>query len=511
MLTPRFPATAVVLNAQPCALGEFDALFSNLTRDPEAATGYFLRTHPADARILFVFNGAPYASGRVTGIECRFEEIHDFFADYAAEPDAPLSYCTVDKRLLLGLMVLFAHRPALTFRSDLVQIDEILEVLAERNTDQIVSFRSGESWAVAIAVKGQVAYFFPPWGETLEGRTAVAQCRTFFEARQTSGVVVEMYEETRVKRAGDALLITPENRSEMSTVFLGAVQRASAVERLEASEDQGPAAPDAAPASLPAAVIERGEVGSAPPAAEDAAEVSAAFKGNLPELLLFLGEKQLGSFPVTLTEMKIGRSPDNQIVIENSGVSRHHAIIRVKEGRVVLEDLGSANGTFVRGRKIDTHVLQDGDEFVIVKHRMVYRLHKPTQTATPVQRDFLEQTTICIDPAAVNQIAAATPTPKAEAAAPLRPRLIFPDRKRFDLGGEEITLGSAPTCDIQITGMFIGKVHARIFPTPDGFKIQHATGMAGTKVNGAKIGEHTLKHGDEIQIGKQKLLFRSER
>ena len=59
--------------------------------------------------------------------------------------------------------------------------------------------------------------------------------------------------------------------------------------------------------------------------------------------------------------------------------------------------------------------------------------------------------------------------------------------------------------------MFVGKVHARIVKTPDGFKIEHVSGMAGTKINGTKVLDHTLKHGDEIQIGKQKLLFRTER
>jgi pSer/pThr/pTyr-binding forkhead associated (FHA) protein len=507
MSSPQFPVTAALLEAQPCPPAEFDALFAKLTREPDAATGYFLRTHPADARVLFVFNGVPYASGRVAGIDCTLEEIHEFFADYAERPEAPLSFFSADKRLLLGLMVLFAHRPSLTFRSDLVQIEEILEVLAEKQIDQILAFRSSESWAIAIAVKGRVAYFFPPVGtEPLAGTTPVEQCLAFFQARQTAGVVVELYEETRVKRAGDALLITPENRGELSAVFLEAAQRAHEAEPLDATEEPAPAA-DLVP--VDAMEVDHGEADGAPPSREDSPEAIALFKGHPPDLLLYLGDKQLGSFSLTGGELKIGRSPENHVVIENSGVSRRHAVVRIKDGRVVLEDLGSANGTFVRGRKVDSYLLQDGDEFVIVKHRLVYRV--PKTSAPVVQRDFLEQTTICIDPAAVSQVAAG-PGPSARPdPATLRPRLVFPDRKRFDLEGDEVTLGSAPSCHIQITGMFVGKVHARIVQTPDGFKIQHASGMAGTKVNGMKILEHTLKHGDEIQIGKQKLLFRAER
>ena len=60
--------------------------------------------------------------------------------------------------------------------------------------------------------------------------------------------------------------------------------------------------------------------------------------------------------------------------------------------------------------------------------------------------------------------------------------------------------------------MFVAKVHARIVPQKDEqYKIVHIAGLAGTRVNGEKITAHVLKHGDEIEIGKSKLLFRLER
>jgi pSer/pThr/pTyr-binding forkhead associated (FHA) protein len=94
----------------------------------------------------------------------------------------------------------------------------------------------------------------------------------------------------------------------------------------------------------------------------------------------------------------------------------------------------------------------------------------------------------------------------------LRPRLILPDLKKFALEAEEVTLGSGAAAQIQLSGMFVGRVHAKIVRMKDGqFKLHHLSGLAGTRVNGEKISEHLLKHGDEIEIGKQKLLFRLER
>ena len=70
----------------------------------------------------------------------------------------------------------------------------------------------------------------------------------------------------------------------------------------------------------------------------------------------------------------IGRHPGNTIQILDRIVSKEHAqIFRSKDGRWVLRDLGSLNGTFVRGERIREHVLQDGDEIVMGSTRFVFR------------------------------------------------------------------------------------------------------------------------------------------
>ncbi len=70
----------------------------------------------------------------------------------------------------------------------------------------------------------------------------------------------------------------------------------------------------------------------------------------------------------------IGRHPDNTIQILDRIVSKEHAqIFRAKDGRFVLRDLGSLNGTFVRGERIREHVLQDGDEITMGSTRFVFR------------------------------------------------------------------------------------------------------------------------------------------
>jgi DNA-binding winged helix-turn-helix (wHTH) protein len=58
----------------------------------------------------------------------------------------------------------------------------------------------------------------------------------------------------------------------------------------------------------------------------------------------------------------IGRDPDAAVVVDAPSVSRHHARIRVHEGDVRFDDLGSKNGSRVNGRSVESPVtLADGD------------------------------------------------------------------------------------------------------------------------------------------------------
>ncbi|HKF42823.1 MAG TPA: FHA domain-containing protein [Thermoanaerobaculia bacterium] len=67
---------------------------------------------------------------------------------------------------------------------------------------------------------------------------------------------------------------------------------------------------------------------------------------------------------MTLTEGEtvFGRGPDSAVWIDDESVSRRHARIRITKGAARLEDLGSRNGTFVNGRRIQTAELADKDE-----------------------------------------------------------------------------------------------------------------------------------------------------
>ncbi|MBP1597185.1 MAG: family 3 adenylate cyclase [Acidobacteria bacterium] len=64
--------------------------------------------------------------------------------------------------------------------------------------------------------------------------------------------------------------------------------------------------------------------------------------------------------------LTIGRSPDNDLVLEDKRASRNHAEIRRLGGRYRLSDVGSSNGTWIQGRRLTApRDLEDGDEVLI--------------------------------------------------------------------------------------------------------------------------------------------------
>ena len=68
------------------------------------------------------------------------------------------------------------------------------------------------------------------------------------------------------------------------------------------------------------------------------------------------------TYPLGDGQTTIGRDPSNTISINDAEISRHHARMTLQGGKIVLEDMGSTNGTTVDGNRISgPHVLKAGE------------------------------------------------------------------------------------------------------------------------------------------------------
>jgi DNA-binding winged helix-turn-helix (wHTH) protein len=92
------------------------------------------------------------------------------------------------------------------------------------------------------------------------------------------------------------------------------------------------------------------------------------------------------SIEIPAGESTIGRDRGCAVRIDADSVSRHHARLTVTEGEASIEDLGSKNGTWVDGERIDRPAqLADGTSFRVGSESVRFELaidDRPTKTAT---------------------------------------------------------------------------------------------------------------------------------
>jgi hypothetical protein len=85
--------------------------------------------------------------------------------------------------------------------------------------------------------------------------------------------------------------------------------------------------------------------------------------------------------------VSIGRALDNDVIIEDPRISRHHAQLRRRYGRYVLYDVGSSGGTQINGYPIEECVLHSGDVISFAGVQVIYGEDPPTPMPLPAGED----------------------------------------------------------------------------------------------------------------------------
>lgn len=105
------------------------------------------------------------------------------------------------------------------------------------------------------------------------------------------------------------------------------------------------------------------------------AELSTALE-ELPsdDAMLFVrrGTNAGATYLLDSDLIRVGRSTDADIFLDDVTVSRRHAEFHRKEGHYTLVDVGSLNGTYLNGERIEQSKLVRGDEVQIGKFKLVF-------------------------------------------------------------------------------------------------------------------------------------------
>jgi ABC-type multidrug transport system ATPase subunit/pSer/pThr/pTyr-binding forkhead associated (FHA) protein len=196
---------------------------------------------------------------------------------------------------------------------------------------------------------------------------------------------------------------------------------------------------------------------------------------TIPEFVVHEVGGSVQTYALTKTSMRLGRAPDNDIVISSPLVSNHHLEVEIHAGRVMITDLNSTNGTQVNGARIAPNqriLLQEGDVL------RVGDLHGNSLQIS---------------------LGGAEGNLRTKAAGNLDLSKLATQPK--------VLIGRATTCDLCIPHPSVSKHHAMVFRQGGRIAIQDLGSRNGTFVNGVRVTQANLSDGDEIQVGPFHLVY----
>ena len=198
----------------------------------------------------------------------------------------------------------------------------------------------------------------------------------------------------------------------------------------------------------------------------------------------------------------VGRDPDADIVLDDARVSWQHAFLRLEDGRWILADNGSTNGTYSGAQRVNR---------VEITGECVVRLGHPadgpalTCTVTGAAKPARPPTQIAVSPAggmsAMGGNGAAAPPggalrpPSVSLAPPREPSVVRP------LPARVLRIGRAPDNDIVVSDLGVSRYHAELRNLGGRYQIADLDSYNGTFVNGQRISAAPLSEGDIVGVG----------
>jgi pSer/pThr/pTyr-binding forkhead associated (FHA) protein/tetratricopeptide (TPR) repeat protein len=230
-------------------------------------------------------------------------------------------------------------------------------------------------------------------------------------------------------------------------------------------------------------------------------------------------------------ELKIGRQEGNDLVLTEGGVSRKHARFFVDGGKVMVEDLGSANGTYVDSERIEGPTpLTPQSQVVLGDYQLKIKggaraptgARKSTRASSPSAAALGSEEGAPRSTRAMPTVKPARPPGSSLAKREKPAAAPGPDlgpvlrgltgpwaNKLYPLRGK-LVVGRAPPAAVLLEDDSLSRKHAEVERNPRGQVFLRDLGSSnGTLLNGDRIGQEPveLSPGDIIQFGMVEVVY----
>ena len=192
--------------------------------------------------------------------------------------------------------------------------------------------------------------------------------------------------------------------------------------------------------------------------------------------------------------ISIGRSEDNDIVVDDPTVSRHHARITHQDGKYTIEDLGSTSGTRVAGKEVSMAQIASGETVKLGNTEVGFNLGvnpakpAPAQSPAAPNSDDSMKTRVINTPAASMAWLAVTAGPGIG--------------NTYHLKEGTNPVGRDSGKGLSIDDQYMSRKHAMLKVEGGNVNIFDFGSTGGTKVNGTDIGAKVLQPNSVIRVGE---------
>ncbi len=225
----------------------------------------------------------------------------------------------------------------------------------------------------------------------------------------------------------------------------------------------------------------------------------------MPEIVIKYEDKTLEKFITEKKRITVGRTADNDIVLENRAISRRHAIIEFGEQNAIIMDNESLNGTFVNARKVTEEILKDNDTITIGKYNLIFHTEaKKDNSLVGMDGTMVLQTKRQKELIAKDKMAKELTT---EAGCSILLGEVGAEQDQYPLAHNVITIGKSKLANIKAKGWFLSGIQAKVVKDGDDFWIVNLGRKGMSKVNGEDVDNYMLKNDDILQVGKTTFRF----
>ncbi len=420
-------------------------------------------------RVLFLRDRQIYAAAEIAAGQYAPTSIRDFMVGVTQMNFPRACWFELNTKILHSLLVVSQKKPALRVMTNLVDLDELLDKIEAEGKSSIVAATRDDFFALLRYEKGRAAALCMELSSATprEGSFREEFLVKVYTHCADKPLTISLYEDFLVSYAADAKNLPDSFNGRFEDIFL-----------------------------------------SKPPM------VALRFK-----------DREIGRWEMDRPRLRVGRTPDNDIVIDNLAVSRLHALIEEEKGGYFVRDCESLNGTEVNGARVTRRKLEDGDEITIAKHTILFRVQSVHAVPEPETMAGFDQTMIfqrsgqSVAPVAAppppsipaNRGSKDTRTATIEAVDARRaPRLVvrteFGDRV-VEIEDEGVVIGKDQDADVHVDGMFVAGRHVEITRENGRTILRRVGGLRPVRVGGRTVKEIELKDNDEIQIASESFVF----